>query len=143
MSFKVEVIPILAPSSLLDKPVDWNQVNSIAIFRSISQEFSVVYRVNDRSYAYYPSHILTTLGDLNTEWELSLSRTSHEMTLSGYTILNVKFQGGDAIFFDVDQNVELPSATVYRAAAEHVEREFARATSLVWNYIVRAAPVSV
>jgi len=67
------------------------------------QEYDVTYRIDNRVFSYYPASIATVINDLHQEWELARSRTSHLMTLSGYPVLEIEFEGETALFLDPAQ----------------------------------------
>lgn len=64
------------------------------------KEHDIIYFVNDRSFRYYPASLVTILNDLYQELESAQNGESHMMTLSGYTVLEIQFRVGKAIFFD-------------------------------------------
>lgn len=97
--FKIEIDPAL-PESAHGEPMSLENINAGNVLDQHRENYDVVYHLDDRAFRYYPANILTILNDLHQEWELVRSRTPHLMTLSGYTVLEIVFEGGAAVFLD-------------------------------------------
>ena len=100
---------------------------------------SIVYTIDGAKFEYYPASVITVLNDLHLELKMLEERRSHHMTLSGYTVLEVRYQNEMAQFYD-----PLGPATVGKEVwvgkdipCEAIEMEFMRATLEVVN-LVRA-----
>jgi hypothetical protein len=80
-------------------PAPWRSYSEISldrlpyeqIYRAFIQEYDTIYWIDDVSFRYYPASILTVINDIHSEWELIKRRESHQMTLSGYAVLDLFF----------------------------------------------------
>lgn len=134
MKFSIHLNPSLEASTLLKKPIDFDEINTISIYRTIDEKIDIVYSVDQLDYGYYPSHILTALGDLNGEWESVCRRQTHKISLSGYPVLKLVFDSPRFAHFVSLESAESIGESI---SADCIETEFARATSAVWDYVKR------
>lgn len=100
-----------------------------------SHLLDIQYEIGTHTFGYYPAAPIVILNDLISELQLVKSRSSHDMTLSGYKILEMDVVGTNVILYD-------PVATVqngYRKAIERpldvtkVEQAFEKAIGAVWR----------
>lgn len=138
--FTVQIHPPVDTSqNNLRDPLKSDDINAIAIYRSIKREFDIEYIIAEMVFKYYPSHALTALMDLNYEWELCRQKKDHEVTLSGYPIIDLKFDVGEAIFRDI----VWPNSVIGRVNIINVENELRKATSQMWNVVRKISPESL
>lgn len=79
--------------------IEWDAID-VAAAGDPFKKYDVRYLVDGRVYGYYPASLLTVLNDLAQELELCERRESHEMTLSGYTVLILEFDEAGGTFSD-------------------------------------------
>lgn len=142
MSFMVKLEPEVLARSALNEPLDFRNIDLISIRRKIDAKFEIIYNVDDLWFGYYPSHTINVLGDLNSEWLSAIHRESHVMSLSGYPVLEVVYHGEYATFF-CSWETDSGRYAVGTSPANHVEREFAAATSALWDYVQRTLKLGV
>lgn len=101
-NFTIEITPDL-PQYISSEPISFDYINIIdarVALADYPKYYEIIYHLAGKSFRYYPASILTILNDLHLEWELVRSRVAHSMTLSGYTVLEVSFEGEAALFAD-------------------------------------------
>ena len=81
------------------KAIEWDAID-VAAASDRFRKYDVHYVVDGRVYGYYPASLLTVLNDLAQELELCERRESHEMTLTGYTVLILEFGEAGGTFAD-------------------------------------------
>lgn len=98
--FSIEIIPDIPQP---EEPIHFENIDNLSyqdIGISYEEEYEIIYHIGEESFQYYPSGILTILYDLYDEWKLVRSKTPHSMRLSGYTVLEIDFEGEAVIFKD-------------------------------------------
>ena len=98
--FRIEFDPPVPPAPHRYSKISLDRLQCDQITRAFSQEYDVIYCIDDKQFRYYPASILTVINDIHWEWEFAKRRESHNMTLSGYTVLDLVFTGEKAQFFD-------------------------------------------
>lgn len=98
-TFKIEIDPAM-PESAQVAPMSLEDIDAGNVLDHHPEQYDIIYHLDGRSFRYYSADILTILNDLHQEWELVRSRTPHLMTLSGYTVLEITFEGESAVFLD-------------------------------------------
>lgn len=109
------------------------------IYESFPQEYFIKYHVNDLTYCYYPSSIVTIINDIFWELDLIKERKTHEMTLSGYCVLEMVFENEQVLFFDPVERTKnaLASSIADPFAIEAVEKQFKMAANSL-SHLVRS-----
>ena len=77
--------PITSFREISPTPQEWE------LLTTLPQEYNIMFYVEGKLYCYYPSSLATALNDLLWEWDRAKSCKSHEVTLSGYTVLDIVF----------------------------------------------------
>ena len=136
-SFRVEISPPLPPASCEYEGEDIRELLAEDISQLLQVVCDVRYHVSQRLFCYYPSSILTALNDLHLEWDFVRKRASHDMTLSGYPVLTMFFNGERALFYDPVEAARDPDAAplVGELDGACVEREIKSALDAVWSLI--------
>lgn len=130
--FQITFAPPLPPVVAIDPPMRLDHVDVATITARYRTEHDVLYSIGGMVFAYYPASILTVLNDLHLEWCLIRERGSHDVTLSGYTVLEAVFDKGYFQF----RTPAWPSAPVCgRFDAAYLERKFRGAVSEVWGLV--------
>ncbi len=81
-------------------PITLEGIDAESVLRNHPEEYDIEYMIGGCSFRYYPASILTVLNDLHQEWGLVRDRIPHAMTLSGYTVLEMDFEGEAVLFYD-------------------------------------------
>lgn len=132
-TFRIEFEPRLPKAETKTTSLSLDHLDVGRILTGHTQEYDVRYRIDQKTIGYYPASIITVLNDMYEEWTLARSRTSHTMTLSGYPVLQVEYDGETALFLDLVQflkyGIRKPIAdpisaldveAAFRSALEHI-----------------------
>lgn len=127
-TFNIKIVPDIPD---YEGVIYFDKINDLSykyINISFETEYEIIYHIAEESFRYYPSDILTILHDLYHEWQLVRTRTPHLMTLSGYTVLEIDFEGEAVIFkdpveFSVSGVSKLIGEPVWVLAVEEAFRE--------------------
>ncbi|CAN0416653.1 unnamed protein product, partial [Phaeothamnion confervicola] len=121
-----ETVPV--PESL--EGLDWTEILAVH-----TQYYDVLYRIDGKLFCYYPADVVTVLSDLHFEWQCARKRQSHVVTLSGYTVLDIDFQGETARFYDpLERSLGSERQSIGgEFSAESIEFGFRSASAAVWN----------
>lgn len=140
-TFDIRFSPPLRPAEPYPVPghlADWLSVSFVQhVQAAYPHEHLVQYAVDGEIFAYYPASILTLLNDLDLELALFRRRENHDMTLSGYTVLHVEFQGDLARLFDPTRcDHHQHGEPLGDFAVADLESKFTSATSALWGLIL-------
>lgn len=135
--FTIELEPNVPPAPYSPPAISIDEIVPRRIFYEEENTYDVRYKIDGRTFCYYPASLLTVFYDLFNEWELSKSRTSHNMTLSGYTTLELVFTDGQACFYDpVERARDQKTKPVGEPFDPHlVEQTFKAAVEGLWFLI--------
>lgn len=76
------------------------------VLNAVPEEYDLVYLLNEREFGYYPSNVITTIEDLDTEIANFKTGESHYISLSGYPVLYAKIEFETVRFFDpIDESL--------------------------------------
>lgn len=135
--FQIQFDPPLPDAPHTIAPIRPDEVEWRKVLAALPQEFDTHYVVGDALVAYYPTAIMDVFTDLYGEWQMFSAREPHVMCLCGYPVLDVTFQGEQALFFHSDEfslgDVRKPIPGDYSAAG--VETAFKAAVDRVWSVI--------
>jgi hypothetical protein len=137
MSFEIIITPPIKYAGISLPPPDFGCLNISRIKRDYQTQHDVWYVVDENIFTYYPTDIITVLDDLTVEWMLAVERKSHDMTLCGYTVLEIRYSGEMARFFDPgarSKGGELPVGDEMDSA--YIEKVFADIVSTVWGFVL-------
>lgn len=98
--FTVEIEPSVPPALVVPSKLSLDGLDYNKVLSNIPGEYNIRYYVEEESFTYYPASILTITNDIFLEWELTQKRESHNMTLSGYTVLTMIFKNDYVYFID-------------------------------------------
>lgn len=130
--FAIAFNPPLPSTVPIDPPLGIGDLNAPAIITRYDTEHNVVYSIDEKKFCYYPSSILTVLNDIHLEWMCIRERRSHDVTLSGYTVLEAAFEKGSFQFF----NPAWPPTPVGdRFDTLYLEDQFHLAIAAVWGLV--------
>lgn len=129
--FDIEFDPKIRGSHKLYNPVDVRSIVPKASYYDIGHYYDVRYVICGERFQYYPAPILSVINDLDLELTLVRDRQSHEMTLSGYAVLNVDFVKDGALF----RRIGSRSTTLMcdPIQASHMEMKLSRALSSIYG----------
>jgi hypothetical protein len=135
--FQIQFDPPLPDAPQTIAPISPDEVEWRKVVAALSQEFDTHYVIGDALVVYYPTAIMNVFTDLYGEWKMFSAREPHVMCLCGYPVLDVTFQGEQALFFHSDEfslgDARKPIAGDYNAA--DVENAFKAALDRVWSVI--------
>ena len=138
--FQVQFDPPLPDAPRTDASIAPDEVDWKKVLAAVPQEFDTRYVIGGALVAYYPTEIVNVFTDLYGEWQMFRAREPHVMCLCGYPVLDVTFQGEQAVFFHSDEfslgDARKPIAGDYNAA--DVENAFKAALDRVWSVIQAA-----
>jgi hypothetical protein len=124
--FRIEFDPPVPPAPRPFAPLSWDKLQYQKIAEAFPQEYDIAYWIDDRQFRYYPASIVTAINDIQLELDLIRERNNHYMTLSGYTVLELRFSDGRARFYDPvgvgKDRKDKPIGTDFDATA--IERAF-------------------
>ena len=140
MSFEIDIAPHLPVVEITPGSVDFSRLDFARIIENVTGEYDIRFIINERRFSYYPSSVLTVLNDLHLELDLFRLRKPHDVTLSGYTILRVRFEDRSAIFVDPVEELhgDVNRATCGDAIASDVEQKLQSAVRNVWSVVAWA-----
>lgn len=129
----IEINPLISPAPVCFGEISPSQQEWRTI-ANVTGEYNLTYSVSGQRFCYYPSSLATLLNDILWEWQLMKDRKAHQMTLSGYTVLEADFDGDDALIYDPLDRVRLGSAArpVGSLSALEVEYELKSKLDAVW-----------
>lgn len=102
-SFSVEIYPNIPDYFFSQDSIDnfcIDKININKVMEKNIEEYDLIYKVNGMIFRYYPSSILTLINDLDLEMNLFKERSNHIVTLSGYPVLEIDFDGESVLFID-------------------------------------------
>ncbi len=134
--FIIKISPEL-PEIVTHHEISLDGIDFARVYKQHPEEYDVIYKIDNFSFQYYPTSIATVLNDLHQEWELVRSRTSHEMTLSGYRVLDMLINGDNVIFENPTISSENKKQIGESFSILSVEETFRSATERVLNEILR------
>lgn len=130
--FTITFNPPLPVTAAIEPPSKLEGLDVAAITAGYVIEHDVLYAIDGRVFAYYPSSILTVLNDIHLEWTLIQERGSHDVTLSGYTVLEaIAEQGG--FQFRSPAFPPMPVGDIFDAT--YLEDKFRMAAATVWGLV--------
>jgi hypothetical protein len=137
MSFEIVTIPPIVYSGVSLLPPDLDCLDIGRIRRDHPMQHDVQYVIDGDIFTYYPTDILTVLYDLYQEWLLATQRKSHDMTLCGYTVLEIQYSGEVARFFDPGARAKGGVSPVGEEMdAAYIEKKFADVVATVWGFVL-------
>jgi hypothetical protein len=135
-NFVIEFRPALPPAPGSQGDISLKSVQVDKVLNAFPQPYDVWYDINGSRYCYYPTSILTMLNDIHLEWELIRKRESHNMTLVGYTVLEMTFTGETICFFDPVERAQGRGEPIGgEFAADVIEKTFKSALDALWSLI--------
>lgn len=130
--FLITFDPPLPLAVTAEPPLDLAGVDVIAVAAGYPHEHNILLSIDGRIFAYHPASILTVLNDIHLEWMLIRQRVSHDVTLSGYTVLEAIFERESVQF----RNPAWPPAMVgNKFDATCLEDVFQAAAARVWGLV--------
>jgi hypothetical protein len=124
--------PPLPPAVIADRPIVLEDVDIRSVSQRYTQDHDVSFAIDGEIFSYYPSSLLTVLNDIHLEWTLIQKRLSHDLTLSGYTVLEASYEHGRFQF----HNPAWPPAPVGNPIdAVYLECKFRASTAAIWNLV--------
>lgn len=130
--FSIAFDPPLPTAIIMEPPLRLDELDVGAVRAGYPTEHDVLYSIDRRVFAYYPASILTVLNDIHLEWTLIQERSTHDVTLSGYTVLKAIFEQGGFQFHDPPWP-PTPVGAPFDAA--YLEDRFQAATAAVWGFV--------
>lgn len=130
--FLITFDPPLPPAAPLEPPLRFEELDSLAVAAAYTIEHDILYSIDGRIFAYYPASILTVLNDIHLEWTLIRERSTHDVTLSGYTVLEAIFEQGG---FQFRSPAWPPAPVGERFDTVSLEAKFRAATAEVWGLV--------
>lgn len=121
------------PSAVTAEPsLDLAGVDVATVVAAYPHEHNVLISIDESIFAYCPASILTVLNDIHLEWMLIRERVSHDVTLSGYTVLEAIFEQERVQFHSPAWP---PAAVGDKFDATYLEDMFQAATARVWGVV--------
>lgn len=135
--FAIEFDPKIPGDATGKIDYDLSTLQAKVIMSTIPTEYNLIYVIDGTRFFYYPANILTVLNDLDLELSLVRDRRAHGVTLSGYTVLEIKFENECAHFFDPVGGVGYSRRKIGTGVdAAELENELMYSIARVWNYIL-------
>jgi hypothetical protein len=127
-----------APLSLKIHRLNANQWRSAALYET---EYNIKYIVIGKVFEYYPSSLSTIYNDIQWEWEKIRNHESHDMTLSGYTVLKLRCVGEVAEIYNplLRGDPALRDGTLVSVKMRDLEKKFQIARNSIWRKVVEIA----
>jgi hypothetical protein len=130
--FLITFDPPLPAAAAIDPPSKFDDLDPVAVAAGYATEHDIRYVIDGRVFAYYPASILTVLNDVHLEWTLIRERSTHDITLSGYTVLEAIFERGG---FQFRSPAWPPDPVGERFDPDCLEAKFREAAAEVWGVV--------
>lgn len=130
--FLITFDPPLPAAAAIDPPSKLGHLDSAAVAAGYATEHDILYSIDGRVFAYYPASILTVLNDVHLEWTLIRERSTHDVTLSGYAVLEAIFEQEG---FQFRSPAWPPDPVGARFDAALLEATFRAAAAEVWGVV--------
>lgn len=130
--FTITFDPPLPRVVAINPPSTLENLDVSAIASGYKTEHNVLYNLDEKVFSYYPATILTILNDIHLEWMLIRGKFTHDVTLSGYTVLEAIFEQDGFQFRDPAWP---PTPVGERFDAAYLEGKFRITIATVWGLI--------
>ena len=136
-SFTIELRPPVPPAPYPQENISLSDLNLRELLDNFQQEYDIIYHIGGKTFCYYPASIVTVLNDIDWELQLIKKRESHLVSLSGYTVLELLFDDGKAVFYDPVERAHNSAAKPIDDAFDpiNLEKAFKECLDSIWYLI--------